>query len=259
MTQLIIALDEPDFRRALDLVSATESIVSWYKVGYQAYYGYGPRIIDALRHRNKSIFLDLKLHDIPRTVGAAVASVAHFDISLLTLHAAGGARMLEAAVAARDEVESAHQQATHAAFRPSGSSAPPPLRLLAVTVLTSMDADDLQATGIDRAPSEVAAARAALAARAGMDGVVCAVPDAPLIRAVVPTDFLLLCPGIRGATAAPDDQRRVATAAEAVKAGANFIVAGRAVSESPDAEVATREILKEVEDAGGGAASSVHP
>jgi len=233
VTQLIVALDEPDFAQALDLIAATEPMVTWYKVGYQAYYGYGLRIIDALHHRNKSIFLDLKLHDIPHTVEAAVTNLSYLGISLLTLHAAGGARMLEAAVAARDAA-------------PSSAHEVPALRLLAVTVLTSLGAEDLQATGIDREPSELAATRADLAARAGVDGVVCAVADAPLIRAVVPRDFLLLCAGIRNASAPPDDQRRVATPAQAVSAGADFIVAGRSLSASGDVAAATRAIVDEL-------------
>jgi orotidine-5'-phosphate decarboxylase len=230
MTDLIVALDEPAFEQAMDVVRLTSARVSWYKVGYEAYYGYGDRILGALREAKKSVFLDLKLHDIPTTVAAAVRAAARLGVRLVTVHAAGGAAMLSAAAGARDE-------------SPSGP------RLLAVTVLTSMSADDLRATGVDRSPDELVVLRARLAAECRIDGVVCAVQEAGAVRAALGRDFLVLCPGIRPEGAQAADQQRVATPAEAVRAGADFIVVGRPITRSADPASAARAILDELKTA----------
>jgi orotidine-5'-phosphate decarboxylase len=230
MTELIVALDEPTFDQAMDVVRRTSARVSWYKVGYEAYYGYGAQILGALREAEKSVFLDLKLHDIPTTVAAAVRAVARLGARLVTVHAAGGAAMLSAAAGARDE-------------SPSGP------RLLAVTVLTSMSADDLRATGVDRPPNELVTLRARLAAQCRIDGVVCAVSEAGAVRAALGLDFLVLCPGIRPESAQAGDHQRVATPAEAVRAGADFIVVGRPITRSADPASAARAILDELKTA----------
>jgi orotidine-5'-phosphate decarboxylase len=230
MTELIVALDEPTFEQAMDVVRRTSARVSWYKVGYEAYYGYGAQILGALREAEKSVFLDLKLHDIPTTVAAAVRAAARLGARLVTVHAAGGAAMLSAAAGARDE-------------------SPPGPRLLAVTVLTSMSADDLRATGVDRPPNELVTLRARLAAECRIDGVVCAVPEAAAVRAALGRDFLVLCPGIRPKGAEGGDQQRVATPAEAVRAGADFIVVGRPITKSADPASAVRAILDELKTA----------
>ena len=228
--ELIVALDEPTFDRAADIVRRTSGHVDWYKVGYEAYYGYGDRILGMLRDAGKSLFLDLKLHDIPTTVAAGVRAAAQRGARLLTIHAAGGTAMLSAAAEARDA---------------SGGG----LRLLAVTVLTSMREEDLRQTGVDRSPSEVAAMRARLAVRAGIDGAVCAVPEAAAVRAAVGPAFTIVCPGIRPAGAEAGDQRRVATPADAERAGANFIVVGRPITRSADPGAAAEAILRELRGA----------
>lgn len=227
MTELIVALDEPTFDRAMAIVRSTSARVSWYKVGYEAYYGYGDRMLAALRDDGKSVFLDLKLHDIPTTVAAGVRAAAGLGAQLVTVHAAGGVAMLSAAANARDESASG-------------------MRLLAVTVLTSLSADDLRATGVDRSPSELVTLRARLAAECGIDGVVCAVPEAAAVRAAVARDVLVLCPGIRPAGARAADQQRVATPADAVRAGADFIVVGRPITKSTDPASAALAILEEL-------------
>ena len=228
--ELVIALDEPDFERASALVTKTCSRVQWYKVGYQAYYGYGERIIAQLRDIGKSLFLDLKLHDIPTTVGAGVRAAAKTGASLLTLHAAGGRAMLEAAVAARDEASDKSR-----------------LRLLAVTVLTSMQAADLREVGVDREPETLATMRARLAASCGIDGVVCAVAEASAVREATSKDFVVLCPGIRPAGASEGDQRRIATPTDAARAGADFIVVGRPIAQAADPGEAASAITREIE------------
>lgn len=230
--ELVIALDEPDFARASELVAKTRSRVQWYKVGYQAYYGYGERIIAQLREAGKSLFLDLKLHDIPTTVAAGVRAAANTGASLLTLHASGGRAMLEAAAAARDEFSEKSR-----------------LRLLAVTVLTSMRGADLRETGTDREPEALVALRARLAADCRIDGAVCAVAEARAVRESTGDSFLILCPGIRPTGAAESDQRRVATPTDAARAGADFIVVGRPIAQAADPGEAAYAITREIEGA----------
>jgi orotidine-5'-phosphate decarboxylase len=226
MTGLIIALDEPGFDRALEVVEATRGTVHMYKVGYQAFYAYGGEIIDALHQRELGVFLDLKLHDIPNTVATGIKSLARYAPSMLTVHAAGGKDMLEAAALARDQVNAA------------GAT----LRLLAVTVLTSLSKEELLAAGEDLDPHEQVAIRAELAASTGMDGIVCAVDDLPVVRARTGESLVAVCPGIRPAGASRDDQRRVATPVEAVLAGAQYIVVGRPITGAPDPGAAARAI-----------------
>jgi orotidine-5'-phosphate decarboxylase len=221
MTQLIIARV---------IVEQTARDVAWYKVGYEAYYGYGDQILTLLRESGKSIFLDLKLHDIPNTVGAAVRAAAGSGAKLITLHATGGAAMLAAAAAARDE------------HNVKGGA----LRLLAVTVLTSLSANDLLAIGVDASPEAQVKRLALLAQSAGIDGVVCSVGEAADVRAACGPGFTLLCPGIRLAGGDAQDQRRVSRPRAAVLAGADFIVVGRPITKAADPGAAARGILADL-------------
>lgn len=230
MTKLVIALDEPSEDRALYLLRATAPAAAWYKIGYEAYYGYGDRIIAALRALGKSMFLDLKLHDIPNTVAAGVRAAAKAGARLLTVHTAGGGAMLEAAAEARDRIDTG-------------------MKLLGVTVLTSMSEADLREVGVAATVADVVAMRAQLAARRGLDGVVCAVDEAASVRAAAHRDFTILCPGIRPAGAQAGDQRRVATPADAVRAGANYIVVGRPITQAPDPLRAVTAIVEEMKSA----------
>ena len=230
MTQLVVALDEPAYDGARVIVERTAPHVQWYKVGYEAYYGYGDQILTLLREAGKSIFLDLKLHDIPNTVGAAVRAAAKSGARLITLHAAGGSAMLASAADARDE----HNAAGGA------------LKLLAVTVLTSLTANDLQAIGVQGSPEEQVRRLALLASAARIDGAVCSVAEAPTVRAACGPDFTLLCPGIRLAGGDAQDQRRVATPGAAAHAGADFIVVGRPITKAADPGEAARAILAEL-------------
>jgi orotidine-5'-phosphate decarboxylase len=224
MTELIVAIDEPDYGHARVVVEHTAPAVDWYKVGYEAYYGYGDLILTLLREAGKQIFLDLKLHDIPNTVAAAVRGTARSGARLLTVHATGGAAMLSAAVAAKS----------------AG------MRIVAVTVLTSLAADDLRAIGIESDPADQALRLALLARTSGVDGVVCAVDDAARIRRECGAGFAIVCPGIRPSGSPSEDQRRVATPAEAARAGADFIVVGRPVTKSDDPAAAARAIVDEL-------------
>lgn len=230
MTQLIVALDEPTYDRARVVVEHTAPDVLWYKVGYEAYYGYGDQILTLLRETGKSIFLDLKLHDIPSTVSAGVRAAARSGAGLITLHATGGVAMLAAAAAARDE----HN---------AGGGA---LKLLAVTVLTSLSAGDLDAIGVAGSPEEQVRRLAVLAAATGIDGAVCSVAEASEVRAACGATFTLVCPGIRPAGVDPHDQRRVASPADAMHAGADFIVVGRLITRAADPGAAARAIVAEL-------------
>jgi orotidine-5'-phosphate decarboxylase len=230
MTQLIVALDEPTYDAARIVVEHTAPHVQWYKVGYEAYYGYGDQVLTLLRETGKSIFLDLKLHDIPNTVGAAVRAAAKSGARLITLHAAGGSAMLASAAAARDE------------HNTTGGA----LRLLAVTVLTSLTADDLHALGVEGSPEEQVRRLALLARAARIDGAVCSVAEAPTVRAACGPDFTLICPGIRLPGGDAQDQRRVATPGAAALAGADFIVVGRPITKAADPGAAARAILADL-------------
>ena len=230
MTKLIVALDEPTFERARDVFDRTSAHVAWYKVGYEAYFGYGERILATLRTAGKSIFLDLKLHDIPNTVAAGVKAAALHGARLLTVHAAGGASMMRAAVKARDEMDT-------------------DMRIVAVTVLTSTTDDELRQTGVSLGAAVAATERARLAWSSGMDGVVCAVGEAAAIRHATDARFVTVCPGIRPAGAAVGDQRRVATPADAARAGADFIVVGRPVTQAADPSAAAEAIIDELRSA----------
>jgi orotidine-5'-phosphate decarboxylase len=230
MTELIIALDEPTFEKASAIVDKTCSVASWYKVGYQAFYGYGDRIIEALQARGAHVFLDVKLLDIPNTVYAGVSSLARYKPELLTVHASGGAEMLAAAAQARDEANAA------------GGA----MRLLAVTVLTSLSKEELVVAGEDLDPHELVAVRAELALRNRIDGVVCAVDEASIVMARADDSLLIVCPGIRPAGSASNDQRRVATPIEAAMAGANFIVVGRPITAAADPAAAADAIVAEL-------------
>ena len=227
MTKLIAALDEPTFEKAAAIVDKVASLIDWYKVGYEAYFGYGERILAKLREAGKSLFLDLKLHDIPNTVARAVPVLAASGVQMLTVHAGGGRAMLAAAAAARDQCNAAGAR----------------LRLLAVTVLTSLSPEDLREVGFDRGPHQAVSIRAELAAEVGIDGVICAVEDVPIVRARTEENFLTVCPGIRLAGEPPGDQRRTATPAEAALAGADFIVVGRPITQAPDPAGAAQIIL----------------
>lgn len=199
--------------------------IRWYKVGLELFCAEGPAILDPLRHQRKNIFLDLKLHDIPRTVEKAVKSVIPHDIHLLTLHASGGRNMLKAATEAVD------------------SSA---LKLLAVTVLTSLDDSDLRDLSISRSPADQALALAEMAYACGVHGVVCSVHEAQRIRSALGPDALIVTPGIRMPGDSAGDQKRIATPRDAKNAGASHIVVGRPVLEARDPAAAYQAICEDL-------------
>ena len=222
--RVIVALDVPDRRALGQLLDRLEGQPAFYKVGLELFVAEGPAIIETVRARGGRVFLDLKLHDIPETVARAVRSAAALGVDLLTVHAAGGADML-----------------ARAAEAGAGK-----LTILAVTVLTSLAQADLGADGIAGSVAEAVARRAALAARAGVGGMVCSPHEVTEARAAG-QDLLLVVPGVRPAGAAAGDQKRVATPAATVRAGADFLVVGRPVRDAASPAEAFAAIVREIE------------
>jgi orotidine-5'-phosphate decarboxylase len=227
--QLAVALDFPSAAEALGLVDRLEGACKWFKVGMELYYAAGNGLVETLRGRGYDIFLDLKLHDIPNTVAGAVRSVTSAGASLLTVHAGGGAAMMRAAVAAANV--------------PGGP------RLLAVTVLTSMDAAELSGVGVAASPADQVLRLARLAQGAGINGMVCSAEDVGALRAEMGLETMLVVPGIRPAGSDVGDQRRVATPETAIAQGASMLVVGRPITKAIDPGVAARAILEEIERA----------
>ncbi len=223
---LIVALDFPDAGTALACVDQLDGAVTWFKVGLELYLAGGNAIVLDLKRRGFSVFLDLKLHDIPNTVASAVRSLAPLEADLLTVHASGGRAMLTAAAEAARTLQQ-------------------PPRLLAVTVLTSMDANSLEETGVTAAPAQQVLRLARLASACGIDGMVCSAQEAATLHNALP-DALLVTPGIRPAGAEVGDQKRIATPRAALDAGASMLVVGRPVTTAHDPRAAALAILQEM-------------
>jgi len=224
--KLIVALDFPSGHQALAFVDRLEGSCRWFKVGLELFLAAGGSIVETLRHRGHSVFLDLKFHDIPNTVAAAIRSVGPLGAELLTLHASGGPAMLKAAAEAA-----------------SGLSDPP--KLLAVTVLTSMDQAQLAAIGALRSPEEEVLLLARMAFANGIAGFVCSPAEAGTLRSAL-HEAVLVTPGIRPAGAAIGDQKRIATPAAALAAGASYLVVGRPITQAADPAQAANAILAEM-------------
>jgi len=224
---LIVALDVRELDRASYLVDLLAPVVDWFKVGLELYTWSGPAAVQMVADSGKRVFLDLKFHDIPATVAAASRAVRALPgVALWNVHAAGGAEMLSAAVAAN---------------RPAGGR-----KLLGVTVLTSLDARSLPPLGIERSLADQVVALARLSQEAGLDGVVASPREVAAVRAACGPHFLIVTPGVRPEWAARDDQRRVMTPAEAVRAGADYLVVGRPITGAADPLAAARRIIDEL-------------
>jgi len=224
---LIVALDVSTAAAAQKIVAAVGDSAITYKVGMQLYTAEGPHLVRDLVASGRRVFLDLKYHDIPNTVGSAVTEAAKLGVSMLTVHASGSNKMLRAAVDAAAQMN-------------------PGLIILAVTVLTSMGADDLDVIGMDGGleGSVVRLARVALAN--GCQGIVTSAREAAAVRAKFGHDFAIVTPGVRPAGTAVGDQVRVVTPAQAIAAGASHIVVGRPITEASDPAAQTRAILQEI-------------
>ena len=231
--RLIAALDVPTRAAAEELVARLGDSVSYYKVGMELFYALGGDIVTWLKGEGKQVFLDLKLHDIPNTVGNGLCSLLRLRPDILNVHTAGGLRMMKTAC-----------EALHAAAEREGMPCP---KLIGVTVLTSMDAADWAGLGHTGTVADAVLRRARLAQKAGLDGVVASPAETAEIRRTCGDDFLIVTPGIRPAGVSHDDQRRVMTPAGAIRAGASQIVVGRAIYAAEDPRAAAEGILKEME------------
>lgn len=223
--EIMVALDVETLEDARKLVAAIGPAVTWYKVGKQLFTRHGPASVRLLKDCGKKVFLDLKFHDIPNTVAQAVRSAAAIGADLTNVHASGGDIML------RQAAEAGRQAG---------------VRVIAVTVLTSLDAAQLRGIGIADEPAAQVLRLARLAHQAGIPGVVCSALEIPIMRREFGPDFLLVVPGIRPAGADRGDQKRVMTPKDAVAAGADFLVIGRPITQAPDPAAAAAAILAEM-------------
>src|SRR5271170_5577200 len=213
--RLIVALDVPSAAAAQKIVAAGGDSASCYKVGMQLYTAEGPKVVRDLVASGRRVFLDLKYHDIPNTVAATVREAAALGVSMLTVHASGGGKMMRAATDAARELNAA-------------------LMVLAVTVLTSLNDNDLDKLGVHGRVKDQVLRLAALAVANGCQGVVASAQEASELRSELDGDFAIVTPGVRPAGAAHGDQARVATPAEAILAGATHIVVGRPITAAAD-------------------------
>jgi orotidine-5'-phosphate decarboxylase len=225
--RLIVALDVPTTAAAQKIVAAVGDSAFTYKVGMQLYTAEGPQMVRDLVAAGRRVFLDLKYHDIPNTVAAAVGEAARLGASMLTVHATGGGKMLRAAV-------------------DSARAINPALIVLAVSVLTSLDQNDLEKVGIQGTVLDEVLRVSALALESGCQGVVASAHEAAALRKKLGNDFVIVTPGVRPAGAGHGDQARVLTPGEAIAAGASYIVVGRPITEAADPAAEARAILGQI-------------
>ena len=224
--ELIVALDVPNAEAMEAKLQELPDCIEWYKVGLEIFCAEGPAVLEPLKKRGKKIFLDLKLHDIPRTVGNAVKTAAEHGVNLMTVHAVGGRAMLEEAAKAAAECEN-------------------PPKLVAVTTLTSLSQDDFKDLGVERTVSEQALALGRLAITSGIDGMVTSAHEANVLRKEFPK-ALLVTPGIRMPEGDVGDQKRVATPSFAVEQGATHLVVGRPIVQAADPDAAAAAIIADM-------------
>ena len=219
--RIICALDLPTLDGALRLVDSLDGSVSWFKIGMELFTSEGPRAVEAVLERGAGVFLDLKYHDIPATAERAVGAAGALGVSLMTVHATGGPAMLEACVRGRDRCQS-------------------PPAVLAVTVLTSLDAVALSAIGMERAVEEQVLRAGGLARDAGIDGLVASPREVASLRRELGGDILIVTPGVRLASGGHDDHARAETPQTAVRDGADLLVIGRPIRDAADPREAAR-------------------
>ncbi|MDI9246900.1 orotidine-5'-phosphate decarboxylase [Marinobacter sp. CHS3-4] len=226
--RIVVALDFPSDKPALALVDQLDPAKCRLKVGKELFTRSGPELVRALGRRGFEVFLDLKFHDIPNTTAAAVEAAADLGVWMVNVHASGGEKMM---IACRERLD--------------GFGKERPL-LIAVTVLTSMGADDLAGIGINDEPETQVSRLATLTRNCGLDGVVCSAQEAPALKAEQGADFKLVTPGIRPPSADKGDQQRIMTPTDAIKAGSDYLVVGRPITQAPDPLKALEAIHTEV-------------
>ena len=238
MDKLLIALDVPTGGEALQLADTLRGSVGGFKIGNQLFTAEGPVIVRTLVAKGDRVFLDLKFHDIPNTVASGVAAATSLGAWMVNVHASGGVKMMQAAA--------------DAARRTAAVEGRPAPRVIAVTVLTSMNAATLSETGVGTPVIEQVSRLARLAQQAGLDGVVASPQETSVIRALCGDQFDIVTPGIRGGAAAKskDDQERTMSPGQAIAAGASYIVVGRPIIAAPDPRAAAEQIADEIRSAG---------
>lgn len=230
--RLIVALDVDTKEKAVNLVKKLKGAVKIFKIGSELFTSCGPSVVAEAQKAGAEVFLDLKFYDIPNTAARSAASAARLGVFMFNVHASGGMEMMKkAAEASRDAAKKL-------------KIAPP--KIIAVTVLTSMDENNLKKTGIDDNMENQVLRLAGLAKDSGLDGVVASPSEVRSIRKNSGKDFLIVTPGVRPAWAAMNDQKRTATPKEAVDNGADFIVIGRPIIEAPDPVAAAKKVLEEI-------------
>ena len=234
--KIIVALDVPSAEAALHVAHGLHGHVGMFKVGKELFTGVGPLVARNLQAEGEHVFLDLKFHDIPNTVRAAALQAGMLGVSLLTVHASGGRKMIAAAV-----------EGVRAAAKSRGVAQP--TRVLAVTALTSLSAEDLAEVGFQGSPEEVVVRLARLAQAGGADGVVASPREIAAIRQACGPNFLIVTPGIRPPAGASDDQARTATPQSAIRAGADYLVIGRPITGAADPAAAADAIAAEMQKA----------
>lgn len=231
--KLIVALDVDSADRALDLFEELHDVAGMFKIGMQLFTAAGPDLVRQIVARGGRVFLDLKYHDIPNTVALAGVEATRLGVTLFNIHSSGGREMMKWTAAAVAETAARENLV-----------AP---KVLGVTLLTSVDQETLGQIGIDDAPPSVVTRLAVLAKESGLDGVVASAQEIKIIReAVAQGEFLIVTPGIRSASDAAHDQRRTMTAAEAIRAGADYVVVGRPILAAPDRRQAAQQIAEEI-------------
>jgi orotidine-5'-phosphate decarboxylase len=227
---IIAALDVPTAQNALELARQIAPAVGAFKIGGELFTSAGPDIVHRIRETGAAVFLDLKFHDIPNTVAKSVASATRLDVQMLTIHTCGGLEMMRAA-----------EQSAQQTAKQSGREAP---LVLGVTVLTSHDSNTLNETGCEANVAKQVERLAALAAKAGLRGLVCSPLEIVALRQVLPSQVQLVTPGIRTGEEKADDQKRTLSPREAIDAGANWLVIGRPIYGAENPRAAAEKILK---------------
>ncbi len=227
-TQIIVALDYPEQKAALEMAARLDPQYCRVKVGKELFTRAGPAVVEELQRRGFDVFLDLKFHDIPNTTAKAVRAAAELGVWMVNVHASGGRRMMEAARNELDQVRDAQTL------------------LIAVTVLTSMEQEDLADLGLDIEPFEQVKRLARLTEASGLDGVVCSAQEVQMLRQIVSPSFQLVTPGIRPADAVVGDQKRIMTPAMAIAAGSTHLVIGRPITQAADPVAALQRIEQEI-------------
>jgi orotidine-5'-phosphate decarboxylase len=233
--RIIFALDVGDLASAKGWAKTLGGSVGWFKVGLELFTAAGPEVVELITGSGIRCFLDLKFHDIPNTVAGAVRSATRLKAEMMTIHISGGREMIQAAVKAADD-----ESACLGIARP---------KLIGVSVLTSLCQDDLPGLGVDKPLKDHVSGLVSLACGQGIGGIVCSPADLPFVRPMVPQGTVIITPGIRPQWSETGDQKRFATPASAISAGADLMVIGRPISHAPDPLDAVKKIVDEIETA----------